>query len=223
MLYEIVLPLICGLLITVVFLFLILGPELFLNGLFKFKCIFDCDTSTTPYMIRWYVIRTKFFGLFIHKFIRSDFERALHDHPWSFIVIPIWRGYIEHSERNATRDEINSLPAHFAIPEWPKAPVKRRVYPIIGTRFRRAEFRHRVELLPCDDDRKYDWESDCKTCGGVGCKPSWSIFIRFTNRRLWGFNFPTGWIEANTWWQQHCSEESEPGQPNNTKPSSIEI
>jgi hypothetical protein len=35
--------------------------------------------------------------------VRSDEDRALHDHPWSFLVIPIWGGYIEHSDVEAPR------------------------------------------------------------------------------------------------------------------------
>ena len=59
-----------------------------LDRLFKCRLIVNCDRD--PYLFRWFVIRTETLGVFVHKFVRSDEDRALHDHPWSFIVIPIW-------------------------------------------------------------------------------------------------------------------------------------
>lgn len=36
-----------------------------------------------PYMLRWWVIpRNRFFNIYLHRFLRSDDDRALHDHPW---------------------------------------------------------------------------------------------------------------------------------------------
>lgn len=43
-----------------------------------------------PYMLRWWIIpRNRFFNVYLHRIIRSDDDRALHDHPWvslSFIL-----------------------------------------------------------------------------------------------------------------------------------------
>jgi hypothetical protein len=37
----------------------------------------------SPYMLRWWIIpRNKFFNIYLHRFLRSDDDRALHDHPW---------------------------------------------------------------------------------------------------------------------------------------------
>lgn len=42
----------------------------------------------TGYMYRWYIIpRNKFFNIYLHKFIGSDDDRALHDHPWASFSI----------------------------------------------------------------------------------------------------------------------------------------
>lgn len=36
-----------------------------------------------PYMERWWLIpRNRFFNIYLHRFWRSDDDRALHDHPW---------------------------------------------------------------------------------------------------------------------------------------------
>lgn len=44
-----------------------------------------------PYVNRWYVIpRNPFFNVYLHQFLRSDQDFALHSHPWLFnISIPI--------------------------------------------------------------------------------------------------------------------------------------
>jgi hypothetical protein len=40
------------------------------------------------YMHRWYVIpRNRFFNIYLHKIIRDDDDRALHDHPWWSVSI----------------------------------------------------------------------------------------------------------------------------------------
>src|SRR5688500_17625240 len=66
-----------------------------LSAILPFKVIVNC--ARDPYLVRWYLFRSGPVSIFIHKFVRSDEDRALHDHPWAFLVIPIWRGYIEHS------------------------------------------------------------------------------------------------------------------------------
>ncbi len=51
-----------------------------------------------PYMLRWWVIpRNRFFNVYLHFFLRSDDDRALHDHPWASISIPLVGEYLEHS------------------------------------------------------------------------------------------------------------------------------
>ena len=37
----------------------------------------------TDYLHRWHLIpRSRFFNIYLHKFIGSDDDRALHEHPW---------------------------------------------------------------------------------------------------------------------------------------------
>lgn len=52
-----------------------------------------------PYLLRWFVIpRNPFFNVYLHQFLRSDDDRALHDHPWLFNGSWLLRGeYIEHT------------------------------------------------------------------------------------------------------------------------------
>lgn len=49
-------------------------------------CIGEKDD---PYMLRWWWLpRNKFFNIYIHRFLKDDDDRALHDHPWwSFSIL----------------------------------------------------------------------------------------------------------------------------------------
>jgi hypothetical protein len=139
--------------------------ERILNFLFEKKLVTVPDGSV--YMHRWYTIRTKPFAIFIHKFERSDYDRALHDHPCPFIVIPVWRGYLEHTPLGV-----------------------RRVLPILGTRWRKAVFQHRVELFSRDRGQHYAAVTGNERHEYL---PAWSIFIRFRKVRHWGFWCKDGW------------------------------
>jgi hypothetical protein len=51
-----------------------------------------------PYLYRWYLIpRNKFLNIYLHKFLRSDDDRALHDHPWVNASFLLRGEYTEHT------------------------------------------------------------------------------------------------------------------------------
>jgi len=84
------------------------------------------------YLTRRYLFRSTRLSIFLHTFHRSDEDRALHDHPWAFMTIPLWRGYWEHTPAD---------PGQYAGPtkrtrKWPLCPA-----------YRPARWRHRVELV----------------------------------------------------------------------------
>lgn len=47
------------------------------------------------YLTRWRIIQTPWGGIFLHAIRRPDGDRALHDHPWSFISLVLKGGYVE--------------------------------------------------------------------------------------------------------------------------------
>jgi hypothetical protein len=50
-----------------------------------------------PYLIRRYVVpRNNYLNVYLHKFVRSDYDEALHDHPWWFISMILKGQYVEH-------------------------------------------------------------------------------------------------------------------------------
>lgn len=80
------------------------------------------------YMERWWVIpRNKIFNIYLHHFLRSDDERALHDHPWINASILLDGRYTEHTIA--------------------AGGVQSRVEYVAGAvKFRSARYAHRIEL-----------------------------------------------------------------------------
>ena len=53
-----------------------------------------------PYLLRWWLLpRNPLFNVYVHLFLRSDDDRALHDHPWAFNISHLLYGhYLEHTK-----------------------------------------------------------------------------------------------------------------------------
>ncbi|QRF60228.1 hypothetical protein [Variovorax paradoxus] len=50
-----------------------------------------------PYLRRWWLIpRNPIFNVYVHEFLRSDDDRALHDHPWVNLSVLLEGQYTEH-------------------------------------------------------------------------------------------------------------------------------
>lgn len=50
-----------------------------------------------PYLKRWFLIpRNPIFNIYLHHFLRSDDDRALHDHPWLSMSYLLCGTYLEH-------------------------------------------------------------------------------------------------------------------------------
>jgi hypothetical protein len=65
------------------------------------------DDPEKPYMRRWWIVpRTPMCNVYLHEILRSDDDRALHDHPWSNTSMIISGRYIEHTpEGSFLREE----------------------------------------------------------------------------------------------------------------------
>lgn len=80
------------------------------------------------YCLRWWVIpRNRCFNIYLHRFLHSDDDRALHDHPWLNFSYLLRGSYTEHT---IAAGGVNH----------------QRVLPAGSFRFRRAKTAHRVEL-----------------------------------------------------------------------------
>lgn len=57
---------------------------------------FIVGRRTNPYLYRWRIIpRNRFFNIYLHKFMRSDDDRALHDHEYDNVSLILRGGYTE--------------------------------------------------------------------------------------------------------------------------------
>ncbi len=57
----------------------------------------------TPYLIRWKVSLPFGFAIYLHKILKSDVDRDMHDHPWNFLSILVWGSYVEETPNNNRR------------------------------------------------------------------------------------------------------------------------
>lgn len=88
-----------------------------------------------PYLLRWWLLpRNPVFNVYLHCFLRSDDDRALHDHPWLFNCSMLLQGrYREHTPAGAFERHAG---------DW---------------KFRWGGAPHRVELLTSDDQLAACW------------------------------------------------------------------
>jgi hypothetical protein len=118
-----------------------------------------------PYLRRWWRIpRNAITNAYVHLFLRSDDDRALHDHPWLFNLSILLAGsYLEHTPEGVFLRKAGQWKFR-----WGRAP-------------------HRVELLtdpetgepiPCwtlfiTGPRVRDW--------GFYCPQGWVFWEKFTS------------------------------------------
>lgn len=122
-----------------------------------------------PYLRRWWVIpRNRFLNIYLHQFLRSDDDRALHDHPWANLSILLRGSYIEHTIAAGGIEHRHELHAG----QW---------------RLRLSgRLAHRVELLQVR--LVVPWPA-------YATQPCWTLFITGPRYRAWGFHCPKqGWI-----------------------------
>jgi hypothetical protein len=80
-----------------------LGKEWF-KTLLSGKPHFVVGGQDNPYLYRWYLIpRNRRFNIYLHKFLRDDDDRALHDHPWWFVSLILKGGYFERVRHTVLR------------------------------------------------------------------------------------------------------------------------
>lgn len=86
---------------------------------------FIIGEPAAPYLRRWWVVpRNESANVYLHEILRSDDDRALHDHPWPNTSMLISGRYVEHTPEGS----------------WLRGPGW------IGSRD--ATALHRLEILP---------------------------------------------------------------------------
>lgn len=135
-----------------------------------------------PYVHRWWILgrdETKP-NLYLHKFFRSDDDRALHDHPW-----PNASWLLDGSYDEVLFD--GPTPSDDGHPQTlPPTKVVCRAAGDLVTR-PNAAFAHRICLL---------------SKAGGGELPAVTIFATGAKEREWGFHYPNGWRH----WTEYVEE-----------------
>lgn len=118
-----------------------------------------------PYLLRWWLIpRNPIFNIYVHQFLRSDDDRALHTHPWLFNLSWLLEGnYIKWVPSGATKNPLHPVCNFLRAGQW---------------KFRWGAAPHRVQL-----HRATGPEIPC-----------WTVFITGPRVREWGFHCEKGWI-----------------------------
>lgn len=143
-----------------------------------------------PYLRRWYVIpRNPVFNLYLHQFLRSDDDRALHDHPWYFASLILKGGYWEHRKDRLITGR-----------SWRSAG---------SIAFRSPDTAHRVELAT-------ESVPICRVQGPDGDRtyydtvelPTWTLIATGPRIRRWGFHCPKYWVHWEQFVHQNgCGEQ----------------
>jgi hypothetical protein len=90
-----------------------------------------CYPEGGPLFTRYYLFQCPFFALYVHHFHRSDNDRHVHDHPWTFVTWLLSRGYWEHVP------ELPMFPGGTQVRFW------RARFSVL---YRPAEWKHWVEI-----------------------------------------------------------------------------
>lgn len=70
--------------------------------------------AEAPYMIRYKLIDTPWFAIRIHRILKSDSDRHLHDHPWHFVSFVLSGGYREETPGGERVIQAPAIVAHRA-------------------------------------------------------------------------------------------------------------
>lgn len=113
---------------------------------------------------RYAIFRCRWFNIYLHQLYAPKWHPDCHDHPWGFVALLLWRGYLERVHVPTPIDIFPVLRTSDGVrANHLTADRRRRVGSIL---WRPAEFSHNV-ITPYGE--------------------SWSIIITGPKSRDWGF------------------------------------
>lgn len=128
------------------------------------------------YLERWGISHKRIGGILLHRMTAPDPGVDLHDHPWTFITIPLWGAYIE--ERADTR----------------QAPIMARIAELHHDTCRRGVVTVVSWLRP-----KRMRLDECHRIIRLKRKTVWTLVLNGPVRRGWGFYMPGGYVDQYTY------------------------
>jgi hypothetical protein len=124
-----------------------------------------------PFMYRYILFRLPFLGVYLHHLMRSDYDRALHDHPWPFMTILLTGSYTEHTPQDTNVYRAGAILFRPAL--WlHRLSMERPMWTLVfvGRRVRRWGFmlptgwcwwrKHNPELGICEEEILWTEGSD---------------------------------------------------------------
>lgn len=139
--------------------------------------------NTGRYLVRWWVlgrvwdeakreyVPRRFFGFtwYLHQFVQSDDDRAMHDHPWRWWSFLLRGAYYEYRPWSFRRNHAGVMvPSGTTI----------HYYEAGSIRSGQATDIHRIELARGAHRQEL---------------PTWTWFFVAEKEREWGFWCPQGW------------------------------
>ena len=102
---------------------------------------FVIGSPDAPYLRRWHLIpKNKWFNIYLHHILKSDDDRALHDHPWINMSIVLKGGYWEIMPYS-NKDKVHVLSCKW---RWPGSVVFR-----LPSAAHRLKLEKRPKLIQC--------------------------------------------------------------------------
>ena len=134
--------------------------------------------------MRRFILATPWFSIRLHSILRSDVERDLHDHPWSFVSVLLRGGYTEKRPKTVApcfAEDLSGI-------ETTETTHRSTWYNRWGWRL--ATDRHRISFVYPD---------------------TWSLFIYGPVRQWWGFYTKAGKIYFQDYVAQHSTRRISEG------------
>lgn len=128
------------------------------------------------YLERWGFAFAGIGGVYVHRMSAPDPGEDLHDHPWAFVTIPLWGGYVE--ERADTR----------MAPAFARSADREPEHCLRGVRASVLPFRPRLMRL-----------DECHRIIDLRRPSAWTLVFRGPRRRHWGFYTPDGFVDEGTY------------------------
>jgi hypothetical protein len=133
---------------------------------------YSTPDAEDDYLVRWRLIQTPWFGIYLHKIMTSDPRPTLHDHPWPFLAIVLRGGYDE-MRRKTHRTEAPEFVVHPPDRDhhemWRELPAYSYARPHIV---------RRLNWMPLD---ALHWISHLHRV------PTWTLVFVGKRQRVWGY------------------------------------
>ena len=129
------------------------------------------NTETVPYLKRYFLFRSNFLNIYLHRFLRSDADE-LHDHPWNFATYVVEGEYKEHTFYGVNHRKEGSLAIRKAT-DFHRVEVDKD-RPL-------GEVNNSPLTLFISGPRKKEWGFISRNYGFSHSKPRWVPYWEYLN------------------------------------------